>query len=125
MDPSICAPPLALNVNDDEASRYLISRLLKSAGFAVIEASTGAEALRLAAKNPALVLLDIRLPDGSGVDVCRRLKASSGVGRVILVSAAFERGATPPEVEDGGADGYMPRDLDVREAVERLRELRG
>jgi DNA-binding response OmpR family regulator len=117
--------PLALNVNDDEASRYLLSRILKRAGFEVIEAATGAEAIQLAAQRPVLVLLDLRLPDGSGVDVCRQLKASPGVGRVILISAAFERDSTPPEVADSGADGYMPRDLDLREALERLRSLRG
>ncbi len=61
-----------LNVNDDDASRYMVTRILEMSGHRVIEASTGGDALRLAAElRPELVVLDVRLPDISGYEVCR------------------------------------------------------
>ena len=64
-----------LNVDDDDASRYAISRILRHAGFEVMEAASGAETLELVKQNPDLVLLDVKLPDMSGFDVCRQIKA--------------------------------------------------
>jgi CheY-like chemotaxis protein len=70
------APELTiLNVDDDDASRYATSRILRQAGFEIIEAATGAEALRLAKENPDLVILDVNLPDMDGFEVCERIKA--------------------------------------------------
>ena len=70
-------PPITILVVDDtEASRYAVSRILRQAQFAVREAATGEEALRLAAEKPDLVILDVNLPDMSGYEVCRRIKAA-------------------------------------------------
>ena len=61
-----------LNVDDSEAGRYAKSRILQRAGFRVIEAATGEAALQsIREERPELVLLDIKLPDISGVEVCR------------------------------------------------------
>src|SRR5207247_2241835 len=67
-------PATILNVEDDPAIRSAVSRLLQSAGFRVREAATGDEALREAAANPDLIILDIQLPGLNGFEVCRRLK---------------------------------------------------
>lgn len=79
----------ALIVDDDPWIRTLLSELLSSEGYAVQEASNGSAALRLAERDcPALVLLDLRLPEGSGLDVLADLKAgptTAGVP-VIVVS---------------------------------------
>src|SRR5262249_48329409 len=64
-----------LNVDDDLATRYAVTRTLQRAGFTVREASTGQEALALARENPDLILLDVQLPDITGFEVCQRLKA--------------------------------------------------
>jgi PAS domain S-box-containing protein len=67
-----------LNVDDAEGARYARSRLLRNAGFETIEAATGREALEIASSRPIdVVLLDIRLPDVSGYEVCRQLKQST------------------------------------------------
>jgi CheY-like chemotaxis protein len=66
--------PLILNVNDHVAHLYMVSKMLRNAGFRVAEARTGAEALaKASADAPDVVVLDVRLPDASGFDVCRRL----------------------------------------------------
>ena len=64
-----------LNVYDDDAGRYAISKTLQHSGFQVKEASTGQEALRMAQEEPDLILLDVNLPDISGFEVCHRLKS--------------------------------------------------
>src|SRR4030095_522599 len=59
-----------LNVDDSEAGRYARTRVLENAGYTVVEAGTGADALRFIRENqPPLVLLDVMLPDMSGLDV--------------------------------------------------------
>jgi CheY-like chemotaxis protein len=69
-------PPLILNVDDNDGARYAKTRILHSAGFKVIEAANGTDALAMVREdNPALVLLDVKLPDINGIEVCRRIKA--------------------------------------------------
>src|SRR5205809_4119195 len=68
--------PLVLVVDDDEAARYAKMRVITRAGFRAIEAATGTTALEQAReKAPDLILLDVKLPDISGLEVCRRLRA--------------------------------------------------
>jgi CheY-like chemotaxis protein len=67
-----------LNVDDNSAGLYAKSRVLRHAGFTVLEATNGAMALQLAAESrPDLVLLDVHLPDISGFEVCQRIKGAS------------------------------------------------
>ena len=69
------AAPLVLNVDDNEAQRYIKTRDLRLSGFAVVEAATGAEALRLVERDkPQVVLLDVQLPDIMGPEVCDYIK---------------------------------------------------
>ena len=98
-----------LNVNDTESARYLVSRILTSRGFEVTEARNGSEALALARKvQPDIVVLDIKLPDVSGYEVCRQLKSSpetSGI-KVVMLTA---RGADVDRARarEAGADDYF------------------
>jgi len=65
---------LILNVDDHEATLYAKSRVLRRAGFEVVEARGGEEGLRLVDERvPQLVLLDVNLPDINGIEVCRQL----------------------------------------------------
>src|SRR5690606_5944011 len=64
-----------LAVDDNEAALYATSRVLKKAGFAVIEATTGEQALEIIRRErPPVVVLDVNLPGISGIEVCRRIK---------------------------------------------------
>src|SRR5262245_20734489 len=84
--------PLAHNVNDNDASRYLVTRMLEKGGFTVIEAASGRGALdKVREKMPRLVVLDIKLPDMTGLEVCQIIKAdpkTQGV-KVLHTSAVF------------------------------------
>jgi CheY-like chemotaxis protein/signal transduction histidine kinase len=101
--------PLLLNVDDDDVARYARGRLLRRAGFDVRDAATGRAALDLVADHPDLVVLDVGLPDMSGFDVCRRIKADRSLGfiPVLQVSATFVKGTDRARALDGGADGYL------------------
>ena len=74
-----------LVVDDHSYSRYAASRALRAAGYEVSEAATGAEALRLARLQPDLILLDIRLPDLNGFEVCRQLRQDPATKRIAVV----------------------------------------
>ena len=76
-----------LLVEDSEAIRTAFTILLEDAGYRVLGAGTGGEALRLAAADaPGLVLLDMGLPDMSGLDVVRRLKAQDATAGIPVVA---------------------------------------
>src|SRR5689334_14910419 len=84
-----------VNVDDYEASRYSRSRILKQAGFAVLEARTGAEALDVVRSAlPALVILDVNLPDISGFEVCRQLKSDPRTASVLVLHLSASSVAT-------------------------------
>ncbi|HKW90879.1 MAG TPA: response regulator [Methylomirabilota bacterium] len=99
-----------LNVDDYEAGRYARSQVLLRAGFEVIDASTGVDALRLATEaGPDLVLLDIDLPDIDGFEVCRRLRAQRHTHTIpiVHVSPTFLGDRAQDLAYEGGADGYL------------------
>jgi PAS domain S-box-containing protein len=102
--------PTILNVDDNEGCRYAVSRILELNDFQVKEASTGAEALRLAQlEQPDLVLLDINLPDLNGYEVCRRLKAEPATSRipVLHVTASYLTPADMARGLESGAENYL------------------
>jgi signal transduction histidine kinase len=97
-----------LNVDDQEPERYVKRRDLVAAGFSVVDAATGAEALRLVETlKPAVVLLDVQLPDISGFDVCRYLKSKWPEIMVLMTSATFTDGDNRARGLDSGADSYL------------------
>src|SRR5262245_46766035 len=80
-----------LVVDDNEPSRYTLRRMLQSQGYNVVEAATGAEALAAAQRTPDLIILDVRLPDLNGHEVCRRLKSAPDTSSIPILhlSATF------------------------------------
>jgi signal transduction histidine kinase len=119
-----------LNVDDYEPGRYARTQLLREWGYKVAEAATGAEALRLAlAEHPALVILDVNLPDIDGFEVCRRLKKErDGAALPVLhVSAAFTSATHRAMGLDGGADAYLTEPVEpavLRATIEALLRVR-
>ncbi|HEY1337662.1 MAG TPA: ATP-binding protein [Bryobacteraceae bacterium] len=107
-----------LNVDDHEAARYARTRILSTAGFRVLDASTGKQTLDLAEKHrPDLILLDVHLPDLNGIEVCRRLKRTHQESPIIVIQISASA-LTPSHATaalDAGADAYLmePVDPDV------------
>jgi CheY-like chemotaxis protein len=104
-----------LIVDDYAGARYLRSRLLAEAGYEVIEASGGEEALRLAREAlPALILLDVNLPDISGIDVCQRLKQEPLTARIpiIQITGAWLSEEARQRGLASGADAYLTEPVD-------------
>ncbi len=101
--------PVILNVDDDDAGRYAITKILESQGFEVREARTGAEALDRVRQNPDLVLLDVHLPDMSGFEVCSRIKsgpATRDIPVVYLSASSTSLEDRTRGLEHGG-DAYL------------------
>jgi PAS domain S-box-containing protein len=100
--------PTILVVDDSEAARYATGRVLQDAGFRVREAATGKAALDLA-RGVDMVLLDIKLPDMSGLEVCRHLKQDSMTAAlpVLHLTATYGAGEDQAAALEAGADGYL------------------
>jgi signal transduction histidine kinase len=106
-----------LNVDDTEAMRYQKTRVLRAAGYQVVEAGTGARALQLAGEMlPDLILMDVRLPDMSGIDACRQIKTDPATRMipVIQISATFITEKDQQEGLLGGADIYLTEPLEAK-----------
>ena len=101
-------PTVLLLVDDDEAKRYIMATWLRRAGHTVIEAATGREGLARAGEAE-LILLDVHLPDISGFDVCRQIKADPRTAAipVIQVSATAVAVSDRAEGLTQGADAYL------------------
>ena len=101
---------LLLNVDDNDAIRYARTRLLQDAGFCIVEASRGAEAISAVnAHNPAVVLLDVHLPDVSGLETCRQIKSNPQTEHIQVINISGTALAEPVQARAlrAGADYYL------------------
>jgi DNA-binding response OmpR family regulator len=117
--------PRVLVVDDDRRVVELLEVALTTQGFRVITAADGEEALKQAlGQHPDLVVLDLRLPRKSGLEVCEALRRDPDEGAVpiILVSAALET-ETRLQAFARGADDYLSKPFSPRELVARVRRL--
>ena len=114
-----------LVVDDEKDIRELVRFHLEQEGYTVREAESGEEALqRVTAERPALVVLDIMLPDTDGIEVCRRLRATAATASVPIVMLT----AKATEVDrvlglEIGADDYITKPFSPRELVARVRAV--
>jgi PAS domain S-box-containing protein len=115
--------PLILVADDEPLIVSALDRVLQDAGFDTVSAGGGAEALRLASrKHPDAIVLDLRMPDMEGLEVCRRLRAEPGTETIpILIVSGSEAG------HEGiirslraGASDYMAKPLGAEELVARI-----
>src|SRR5262245_8277213 len=123
------SPPttgLILVVDDNEAGRYTKVRILRDAGYEVIECGTAEEAFRLVGeRSPRLILLDVNLPDVDGWEVCRRLKANPETASVAIlqVSATHVREEDTVRALEGGADASLTEPIEPAVLVATVRAL--
>ncbi|ATB32473.1 response regulator [Melittangium boletus] len=117
--------PHILIVDDEQDLAELIDFNLRAAGFSTRVASTGEAALSAAREQPTdVVLLDVMLPDMSGVDVCRQLRTTPPT-RDVLVVMLTAKGEETDRVRgfEVGADDYVTKPFSVRELVLRLKAI--
>ena len=114
----------ALIVDDSEMVRFATAETLRDAGFDVLEAATGEDGLRLAAQSD-VVLLDIRLPDVDGFEVCRRLKANPATASIPILHLSGIHCDVEDRVRglETGADAYLSRPVEAAELVATVRAL--
>jgi DNA-binding response OmpR family regulator len=113
-----------LNVDDREAENYVKHRDLEAGGFTVVDARTGADALRLVEElKPPVVLLDVQLPDIDGYDVCRYIKSKWPEVLVLMTSATFTTAEARTMGLDAGADSYLVQPAEPLELVAAVNAL--
>jgi PAS domain S-box-containing protein len=113
-----------LVVDDDDVKRYTITHTLRRAGFHVEEGTKGEDAIRLAA-SATLLVLDVKLPDLNGFDICRQLKADTTTAHVLvlLLSATFVGADSQVKGLDSGADAYLTNATEPPVLVATVRAL--
>ncbi len=114
-----------LVADDRPANRYTTAHALKRAGFAVIEAATGKETLELSKQLPTVIVLDVKLPDILGYEVCRRIKANAQTSHipVLQLSAAFLSNESKLYALESGADAYLIQPADPIVLVATVKSL--
>lgn len=112
--------PAILLVDDEVAIQRAMGALLRSRGYSVSGAMSGAEALEAFDRvRPALVILDLALPDMAGIDVCRQMRARADVPVVVLSVRGDEH--TKVAALDAGADDYVTKPFSPEELLARIR----
>ncbi len=114
--------PRVLVVDDEPQIVRGVKVVLRHGGFEVDTAETCASALdRIALRSPDVVVLDLMLPDGSGIDVCREIRSWSRLPIIVLSAIGDEREKV--RALDAGADDYMTKPFGPDELLARLRAL--
>jgi signal transduction histidine kinase len=117
--------PRVLFVEDDIGKRYVIARQLRAAGFEIVEAATGAEGLAKLSPELDVAILDVKLPDMYGWDICKRIKENPLTASIMVL----ELSATLATAEDRarglelGADAYLVHPVELVELIATLRAL--
>jgi DNA-binding response OmpR family regulator len=116
-------PVTILLVDDEESIQKLLSFPLERAGFRVVHALDGEEALeRFRAEDVDLVVLDLMLPRLDGLEVCRRMRAEASAVPIIMLTARGEEVDKVLGLELG-ADDYITKPFSIREFMSRVRAL--
>ena len=108
--------PKVLVIDDEHMIRWSIEQTVRSAGYEVATAETAAEGLALFRQlRPAVVFLDVRLPDASGLVVLKQIKDESAPQTAVIVMTAFEEDCSAADAVRLGACGYLKKPFDFDE----------
>jgi two-component system NtrC family sensor kinase len=120
-----CSDTRILIADDHKENRYVVRRVLEASGYTCLEADSGLKTLEIARTLPDLIILDVRLPDISGIEVCRMLKADSRTRSIAVmqISASFVAAEDRVKALDAGADGYLTHPVDRMILLATVRAL--
>jgi two-component system cell cycle response regulator DivK len=116
---------LILVVEDQEDNRRIIRDLLTSAGYEIIEARTGQEGVTAAETHrPALILMDIQLPDFDDYEATRRIKTNPGLSSIpIIAVTSYALSGDDVKALEAGCDAYVSKPFSPRALLAKIREL--
>ncbi|MFP4164440.1 MAG: response regulator transcription factor [Chitinispirillaceae bacterium] len=118
-------PNDVLVIEDEKALAELVRINLSLRGISVITAGTGEEGLKTAySDHPRLILLDVRLPDLDGWEICRKLKgetADSWVPSVIFLTAATQK-TDREKAREAGGDGFLEKPFEITDLVGTVKQ---
>lgn len=120
-------PKTVLIVEDNELNMKLFHDLLEAHGYATIETRNGVEALELARKHtPDLILMDIQLPEVSGLDVTKWLKEDERTRPIpVIAVTAFAMKGDEERIRGGGCEAYLSKPISVSKFLETVRHYLG
>ena len=115
---------VVLVVDDHEDNRRILRDLLASAGYEVIEATTGDDGVAMAkARTPDLILMDIQLPGIDGYEATRRIKADDALRRIpLIVVTSYALSGDNAKALAAGADAYVAKPFSPRAMLAKIRE---
>ena len=115
--------PVILIVDDNPDILFATARVLTGGGYEVLQSQSGRESLTIIKNNrPDLVLLDVNIPDMSGLEVCNRIKSDPELSRTFVAMISGTRTSSDDQSDglDIGADGYITRPMSNRELLSRV-----
>ena len=116
---------LILVIEDQEDNRRIMRDLLTSAGYEIIEALTGEEGVAAAETHrPALILMDIQLPDFDGYEATRRIKANPALSAIpIFAVTSYALSGDDVKAYEAGGDAYVSKPFSPRALLAKIREF--
>ena len=113
-----------LVVDDHEDKRRILRDLLRSAGYDIVEATTGEDGVAAArARTPDLILMDIQLPGIDGYEATRRIKADEALRRIpLIVVTSYALSSDDAKAIAAGADAYVAKPFSPRAMLAKIRE---
>lgn len=113
-----------LVVDDHQDNRRILRDLLRSAGYEVLEATTGEDGVAEAkARTPDLILMDIQLPGIDGYEATRRIKADDALRRIpLIVVTSYALSGDDAKALAAGADAYVAKPFSPRAMLAKVRE---
>ncbi|HOP19849.1 MAG TPA: response regulator [Parvularculaceae bacterium] len=117
------APKTVLIVEDNELNMKLFHDLLEAHGYATLQARTGPEALALAEEHePDLILMDIQLPEISGLQVTQELKKNETLTKIpVIAVTAFAMKGDEERIRAGGCEDYIAKPISVVDFLEKVK----
>jgi CheY-like chemotaxis protein len=115
---------MILNVDDYEPQRFLRTRLLERAGYSVREAGSAKQARDVIhSETPALVLLDVNLPDTNGLTLCSELKQEIPNVRIVMISATHRASQVQRDAIEAGADAFLAEPVSSEQFLRIIGQL--
>ncbi len=118
-------PKTILIVEDNDLNMKLFNDLLQANGYNTVQTKSGKEALQLTREHrPDLIIMDIQLPEISGLEVTKRLKADDELKDIpIIAVTAFAMKGDEEKIRDGGCEGYIAKPISVSNFLETIAEF--